>query len=69
MQSDMHSGAQQDHDHDHHVGPPLEPDRRKLLHSLPRLFMRRSTVAVPGVGRGKYIPSSRARLRSTRMDG
>lgn len=30
----MHSGAQQDHDHNHYVGPLLESDRRKLLHSI-----------------------------------
>lgn len=35
MQSDMHSGAQQDYDHDYHVGPLLESDRRKLfLHGI-----------------------------------
>lgn len=28
--------------------------------ALPRLFMRRSTVAVPGAGRGKDIPPSLA---------
>lgn len=63
----MHSGAQQDHDHEYHVGPPLESDRRKLLYGIAsrRLFIRRSTVAVPGAGREKDIPSSRARLRST----
>lgn len=33
--------------------------------ALPRLFMRRSTVAVPGAGREKDIPFSRAGLRST----
>lgn len=31
----MHSGAQQDHNYNYYVGPPLESDRRKLfLHSI-----------------------------------
>lgn len=35
MQSDVHSGAYQDYDHDHYVGPLLESDRRKLFsHSI-----------------------------------
>lgn len=40
----MYSGAQQDHDHDYYVGPPLESDERKLLYSI------------ASAGRGKDLP-------------